>query len=109
MSEYNTFPNVFEYITDSDSETPYTEASDYGYDSAYLLLNGGELFSMLLTLLAINFLLFFLSILRIPGVSRWCQRRMRHFAFAAYLRFGVEAYLELCAAALVQLHHVMPT
>ena len=106
LGDYNMVPSIFQFIDVEEGEAPYEQAVECGFESRYVLLSIGQMISCFMILVAVHFLLVVLSWTKIPCLAPLCKKASRLFVYGAYLRFWVEAYLELALAVILQAQSV---
>ncbi|CAG9335174.1 unnamed protein product [Blepharisma stoltei] len=104
LNSFNLFPNAFIYITNKDEgKTPYSQAKEFGFDTDLILLNTGNDFTLILaSFLAFPIILFF-SQCSFRWIGKKFMKTVKAYQFAFYLRFWIQCYLELGAAASIGL------
>ncbi|CAG9335193.1 unnamed protein product [Blepharisma stoltei] len=102
LNSFNLFPNAFTYIIDkNEGNTPYSQAKEFGFDSDLILINQGNDFTLILASLAVFPGVFFLSRCSYRWLGKKFTKTLKGYQFAFYLRFWIQCYLELGAAASV--------
>ncbi|CAG9335195.1 unnamed protein product [Blepharisma stoltei] len=100
LNSFSIFPNIFTYFIDeNEGSTPYSQAEEFGYDSDLILIIQGNDFTLILaSLLAFPIVLFF-SRCSHRWISKKFTKTLKNYQYAFYLRFWIQCYLELGAAA----------
>lgn len=102
------FPNPFEYIfTVSNSTKPYDRAFKYGFSSSFIFYNAGILVSsFIVSISLIPVFLIGKKILK-NKLGEWCKKMLGNYKYAYFIRFFVQAYLDLGLLALIQIKSVI--
>ncbi|CAG9335153.1 unnamed protein product [Blepharisma stoltei] len=104
LNSFNLFPNVFKYVIDkNEGNTPYSQAKNFGFDTDLILITTGNDFTLILTSLSVFPIFFFFSRCSFRWVGKKFVKTVKAYQFAFYLRFWIQCYLELGAAASVGL------
>ena len=108
LKKYNMFPNFFAYfVPESGGQVPFKKAYDFGYKTNLLLINSGNYLSAFFTMLALYLILFILSKLKnikpfsIGFIKSKIEGSLVSYKYAAFIRFWITCYLDICAAALI--------
>ncbi|CAG9335205.1 unnamed protein product [Blepharisma stoltei] len=104
LNSYNLFPNVFEYLIDEkEGSRAYDEARNFGYDTDLILLNqGDDFFIIVASIISLPFAIYFADC-SYRLVGKRFLRIFKNYKYGFYIRFWIQCYLELGAAALVGL------
>ncbi|CAG9335179.1 unnamed protein product [Blepharisma stoltei] len=104
LSSFNLFPNVFPYFIDKNKgNTPYSQAEEFGFDTDLILINQGNDFTLLLGSIAALPLILYFSRCSHRWIGKKFTKRLGDYQYAFYLRFWIQCYLELGAAACIGL------
>ncbi|CAG9335177.1 unnamed protein product [Blepharisma stoltei] len=104
LNSFNLFPNVFPYFIDKNKgNTPYSQAEEFGFDTNLILINQGNDFTLLLGSIAALPLILYFSRCTNRWIGNKFTKRLKDYQYAFYLRFWIQCYLELGAAALIGL------
>ncbi|CAG9335196.1 unnamed protein product [Blepharisma stoltei] len=104
LNSFNLFPNAFSYIIDkNEGNTPYSQAKEFGYDSDLILITTGNDFTLIMASLLILPIIWFFSQCSYRWLGKKFMKTIKAYQFAFYLRFWIQCYLELGAAASIGL------
>ncbi|CAG9335181.1 unnamed protein product [Blepharisma stoltei] len=104
LNSFNLFPNVFQYFIDKNKgNTPYSQAEEFGFDTDLILINQGNDFTLLLGSIAALPLILYFSRCSNRWIGNKFTKRLKDYQYAFYLRFWIQCYLELGAAACIGL------
>ncbi|CAG9335140.1 unnamed protein product [Blepharisma stoltei] len=100
LNSFNLFPNIFPYFIDeNEGNTPYYKAEDFGYNSDLILITTGSDFTLILFSLSALPAAFFFSRCSHRWIGKKFMKALKNYRFSFYLRFWIQCYLELGAAA----------
>ncbi|CAG9335197.1 unnamed protein product [Blepharisma stoltei] len=104
LNSFNLFPNAFSYIIDkNEGNTPYSQAKEFGYDSDLILITTGNDFTLIMASLLVLPIIWFFSQCSYRWLAKKFMKTIKAYQFAFYLRFWIQCYLELGAAASIGL------
>lgn len=102
------FPNPFQYIlTISNASEPYYQASKYGFETSYILYNSGILLSNFILSVSLIPVFYISQKVTKNRVGIWCKKMLGKYKFSYFLRFAIEAYLDLGLLALIEIKSVI--
>ncbi|CAG9335203.1 unnamed protein product [Blepharisma stoltei] len=104
LNSYNLFPNFFEHaIDEKDGNKAYAQALKYGYNTDQILLNQGDDFSIIIaSMISLPFIIY-LADCSYRLVGKRFKNLFKNLKYSFYIRFWLQCYLELGAAAAVGL------
>ncbi|CAG9326438.1 unnamed protein product [Blepharisma stoltei] len=104
LNSFNIMPNIFEkYVDSSNGEKPYKQAYDYGYETNLFLLNCGSILTSLCIIVICFPIVAFLSKCTYRWIGKKFTEQLREYKFSVFIRFWLESYIEIGAAALIGL------
>jgi hypothetical protein len=103
--DFNLVPNLFTYFEPDDSPTNIKSASRVNKTSSLFLSNTGDLFSTFIIMLMIWPVTCFLAKAKNNKVAGYFYDASSSYRWSFFIRFYIEAYLELTFGALFQLHN----
>ncbi|CAG9335149.1 unnamed protein product [Blepharisma stoltei] len=104
LNSFNIMPNIFSYIIyKNEGNTPYSQAKEFGYDSDLILITTGNDFTLILASLLAFPIIFFFSRCSYRWIGKKFMKTVKAYQFSFYLRFWIQSYLELGAAASIGL------
>lgn len=94
-------PNLFEYVV-AESGGPRNELSERnGYETNTFLLNCGDLWTVLMLQTLLYPVFVILSEIRCKRVAQFFRKIAVSYKWNLYIRFWIEAYLEIGMASLL--------
>ncbi|CAG9335199.1 unnamed protein product [Blepharisma stoltei] len=104
LNSFNLFPNIFIYIIDkNEGNAPYSQAQDFGFDTDLILITQGNDFTIIVASLTALPVVFFFSRCSFRWIGKKFMKTVKVYQFGFYLRFWIQCYLELGAAASIGL------
>ncbi|CAG9335200.1 unnamed protein product [Blepharisma stoltei] len=104
LNSFSFFPNIFIYFIEKDQgNTPYSQAQTFGYDSDLILINQGDDFTIILASLVAFPAVFYFSRCSLWWLNKKFRKALSSYRYAFYLRFWIQCYLEIGAAASIGL------
>ena len=105
LNDINFVPNLFEMIfNESESPNPLDRAKEYGFESNLFLVISGEVFTVLVALLLLVPVIWVLS--KINSCKVKFSSYLKNYKYNFFLRFWIEAYLEVAIGAINQVYSV---
>jgi hypothetical protein len=98
-------PNLFKYFIVDDSPQNFQSALRIGKHSSLFLINGGQILTTFLLMLAVWPVLFVASKVPYAKLARRLCDISANYKWCFFIRFIIEGYLQLTFAALFQLHN----
>ncbi|CAG9335208.1 unnamed protein product [Blepharisma stoltei] len=100
LNSFSLFPNAFSYfIKEKEGTIPYSQAKSFGFDTDLILLNQGDDFTLILASIFAFPAVFLFSRCSYRWLGKKFKKSMRAYKYSFYLRFWIQCYLELGAAA----------
>ena len=87
--------------------SPPKFAREYGYESGTFLVNAGVIVASFAVNGGVLLLTWLLSVCRYTGISTYFRKVLQGFRWRNLLIHGIEAYLDLCIAAFLQVRCVL--
>ncbi|CAG9335204.1 unnamed protein product [Blepharisma stoltei] len=104
LNSFNLLPNAFIYFIDkNEGNTPYSQAEKFGFDSNLILINQGNDFTFILVSISPFPIVLLLSRCSYRWFGKKFKKTIRSYKYSFYLRFWIQCYLELGAAASIGL------
>jgi hypothetical protein len=103
--DLKSIPNLFKYFISDDSPLNFQSARRVGKHSSLFLVNGGQLITILLLMLALWPGIYFTSKAPYAKMARRLCEVSANYKWSFFIRFVIEGYLQLTFAALLQLHN----
>jgi hypothetical protein len=101
---FGSVPNILRMLLDLDDYgKPYSQAEDFGYDTSGFLINAGTNLPMLAGLLVLHLCCALGTLVRCCGVDTFFRKKLESFHLNLYLFYLIGVYMELHAAAAIQL------
>lgn len=101
-------PNPFEYIFDSNATAkPYPEALDFGFSTSVFFINIGSPISTLVFIICLWPFIYVLSKFKLGKLSVKLLKILGNYKYNFFLRYLIQAYLELGVASFIQLRSVI--
>ena len=108
LSSYNVIPNYFQYVFDPNSTSaPYTEASNYGFNSSVFWINMGPDMTGFIAIIVIFPVILLLSTIKVKKISEKASKYLLNYRYGVFLRFLIQTYLDIGIFAMVQLISVI--
>jgi hypothetical protein len=97
-------PNVPLMLVDPDDfDKPYTQANEFGYETSVFLFNAGKNLMLLCGLMLLHLGSALGTLLPCDALSSFSKKTLKSYHFNAYLVYLIGVYMELHAAACIQL------
>jgi hypothetical protein len=97
-------PNILSMLLDPDYyDKPYSQAEDFGYDTSGFLINAGTILPILALVLVLHLCCALGTLVPCCGVDSLCRKKLDSFHLNLYLVYLIGVYMELHAAAAIQL------
>jgi hypothetical protein len=106
INSLNFVPNVFEFIPQDDFSPNLSSTQRIGCDSSRFLDNSGDLFTSFFAMLLIWPLACLLSTVSCFKIADYFSKVVDDFRWNFFLRFGIQAHLELLFAGVLQLYFI---
>jgi hypothetical protein len=101
---FGSIPNILGMLLNPDDfEKPYSQAEDFGYETSGFLINVGTDLPILALVLVLHLCCAFGTLVPCCGVDAFFRKRLESFHLNLYLIYFIGAYMELHAAATIQL------
>lgn len=105
LAGFNLLPNPISYIFDEASSEPPTKTQqEVGIDSSVFWVNSGQNASVLIIMILLSPFFIFLSKLPYTSLSSRFSKILKNYRYGMFLRYWIQAYLDLGFFALIQLH-----
>ena len=98
-------PNVFEWVF-GDYYNNHSRSREYGFDNALFLTNMGQELTILVLIMLIWPFIFLGSKLFSGSFGNKLTKMHKEYKFGVFIRFWIEAYLEVCMASLIQIYSI---
>ncbi|OMJ84345.1 hypothetical protein SteCoe_14570 [Stentor coeruleus] len=110
FGKYNIFPNAGLYIFSPNATTePYLQARKLGNTSSVFWLNSGQLFTSFFTVLCFLPIFYFFSKCKLLENSPKITKIFANYKYSFFIRFWIQAYLDIGVCAIIQLRSVIFT
>jgi hypothetical protein len=103
--DLKSIPNLFQYFISDDSPLNFQSARRVGKHSSLFLVNGGQLITILLLMLALWPGIYLASKAPYAKMAKRLCEVSANYKWSFFIRFAIEGYLQLTFAALFQLHN----
>lgn len=108
LAGYNMMPNPMIYIFDSNcTSPPYLEASNFGFNTSVFWINAGPTFAILLLLVSFLPFIYLISKFKLGITKLKLAKYLGNYRYGIFLRFWIQAYLDIGFFSLVQLKSVI--
>ncbi|CAG9335944.1 unnamed protein product [Blepharisma stoltei] len=102
MNNFNIVPNLFLlFIEENESNSPYSRASNYGYDSYLIFVNIGSDATVLCCIIIATPLVYYFSKCSQRYIGKKFKKIFKEYKFATFLRFWIVSYLEFGFASII--------
>ena len=91
----------------NDTSVPYTEASNFGMDTSVFWVNMGKNITIFLGIVALWPFIYLLSLLKLGKVALKFGNILKNYKYSVFLRFWIQAYLDVGFFSLIQLKAVI--
>jgi hypothetical protein len=97
-------PNILgKLLGPDDYAKPYSQAEDFGYDTSGFLINAGTILPILAAVLVLHLCCALGTLVSCCGVDIFSRKKLKSFHLDHYLVYLIGVYMELHAAAAIQL------
>jgi hypothetical protein len=97
-------PNILSMLLGPDDyDKPYSQAEDFGYETSGFLINAGTTLPMVAALVALHLCCALGTLVSWCGVDTFSRKKLKSFHLDHYLVYLIGVYMELHAAAAIQL------
>ena len=108
LKKYQPFPNIFDYIASYQGEThQFTRAQDLGFHRNSIFVNIGSWVSCFLCFVCLYYVIYLCYLLvrmtryKDSKVAEFLIGKCRGYKYAFFLRFWIQAYLDMSVACLI--------
>ena len=89
------------------TSAPYTEASNYGFNSSVFWINMGPDMTGFIAIIVIFPVILLLSTIKVKKISEKASKYLLNYRYGVFLRFLIQTYLDIGIFAMVQLISVI--
>jgi hypothetical protein len=104
LAGFNILPNPISYMFDEDaSDPPNDDLQSAGIETSVFWVNAGQNASVLILMIILCPFIVMLSKVPLTEMSLKLQRILKNYRYGLFLRYWIQAYLDLAIFALVQM------
>jgi Concanavalin A-like lectin/glucanases superfamily len=108
LGGYNIMPNFMLYVFKSNATSPpYLQASNFGFNTSVFWINAGPTVTVILLLLSFLPVIYLVSKFPLGKIALKLGKYLANYRYGVFLRFWIQAYLDIGFFCLVQLKSVI--